>query len=174
VSDRARQAPAPPARPPAPPPGPVLWCSAPLVVAPRHLHGQEVEQPPVAGVEHGCEVEQHPDRRRLALVVLCVATHLDDARYHGGGGGRVGGGARSDGGSGRGGRDWIAGRSTGSAEGNTVGTSSPMTMVEMRSGVLEFVPVKGSMRHATHVAAITGEESSARSSSLGTPRWRAC
>jgi hypothetical protein len=102
------------------------------------------------------------------LVVLCVATHLNDACYHGGGE-RGGGCARSIGGSRRGKHDWIAGRSIRSAEGNTVGTSSPTAMAEMRSGMLEFAPAKGSTRHATHVAAVAGEEPGARSSSMGTP-----
>jgi hypothetical protein len=105
-----------------------------------------VEQPPVADVEHGREVEQHPDRWRLTLVVLCVAMHLDDTCYRGSDGGRGGGSARSGGGSERGGRDWIIRRSTRSAEGNTVGTLSLTAIAEMRSGVLEFAPAKGSTR----------------------------
>jgi hypothetical protein len=120
-------------------------------------------------MEHEREVEQHPDRRRLALVVLCVAAHLDDACYRDSGGGRGGGGARSGGGFKRGGHDWIIERSTVSAEGNTFETSSPSAMAEMRSEVLEFTPTKGSTRHATHAAAVAGEEPGARSSSLGTP-----
>jgi hypothetical protein len=51
---------------PTPPPDPVLRRPrhpVPRAAAPRHLHGQEVEHPPVTGMEHGREVEQHPDRR---------------------------------------------------------------------------------------------------------------
>jgi hypothetical protein len=88
--------------------------------------------------------------------VLCVAAHLDDACYRDGGGGRGGGGARSGGGFKRGGHDWIIERSTVSVEGNTFGTSSPTAMAEMRSGVLEFTPTKGSTRHATHAAGVAG------------------
>jgi hypothetical protein len=75
-----------------------------------------------------------------------VAVHLDDTCYRGSDGGRGGGSARSGGGSERGGRDWIIRRSTRSAEGNTVGTLSLTAIAEMRSGVLEFAPAKGSTR----------------------------
>jgi hypothetical protein len=48
------------------------------------------------------------------------------------------------------------------------GTSSPTTMVEMRSRVLGFTLAKGSTSRTTHAVAVVGVEPSARSSSANT------